>query len=196
MRALLLVSIALLSSCALVSTPEQETKKQVISKVPDVPRSATSSGATILVLAPEAASAYDTSDMAYTNKPYQVEYFARNEWADKPARMIQGLLAQTLRTTGHFKDVYEAPYVGEHRYALRSELVELRQDFSGESPTLRLSMRMNLVDGKSNKVLASRELSTQEPMKEKSPYAGVVAANDATARLLLDAARFVVQGAR
>jgi len=85
--------------------------------------------------------------------------------------------------------------MGPHKYALRSELVELRQDFTTEKPTLRLKMRFQLVDGTSQKVKATRELTEAQPMTEKSPYAGVVAANEATARMLKDAARFVMESA-
>ena len=56
-------------------------------------------------------------------------------------------------------------------------------------------MRVQLLDGATRKVLASREIDANEPMREKSPYAGVVAANDAAARLLRDIAQFVIDTA-
>ena len=61
--------------------------------------------------------------------------------------MIHSLLVKTLRGTGQFKEVVAAPQVGPHKYALRSELLELQQDFTAATPTLRLTMRIQVVDG-------------------------------------------------
>jgi cholesterol transport system auxiliary component len=191
----LVISLAMMAGCALMTPAEVETHRQVISKVPaDLPR-AQAHSAVLLVLEPEAQAIYDTTQMAYANRPFQLEYFSRNEWADKPARMIHGLLVQTLRNTGYFKEVLIPGQASAHKLALRSELLEIKQDFTSDAPTLRLAMRFQLVDAASSKVVATRELSATEPMKEKSPYAGVVAANEATARLLRDAARFVLDSA-
>ena len=190
----LLACVALATGCAVMTPPPPEPRKQVITQLPtDLPAGRTNAGV-LLVHLPEAAPTYDTTEMAYTVKPYQLDYFARNEWGEKPAVMIHALLVQTLRNAG-FKDVQAPPHMGPHKYALRSELVELRQDFTTEKPMLRLKMRFELVDGTSRKVKATRELTEAQPMTEKSPYAGVVAANAATARMLKDAARFVMESA-
>jgi cholesterol transport system auxiliary component len=191
----LLAALAMTAGCALMTPADVEMRKQVIAKVPaDVPK-AQAHPAVLLVLEPEAQAIYDTTQMAYATKPFQLEYFGRNEWADKPARMIHGLLVQTLRNTGYFKEVLMPGQATAHKLALRSELLEIKQDFTADAPTLRLAMRFQLVDAASSKVVATRELSATEPMKEKSPYAGVVAANEAVARLLRDAARFVLDSA-
>lgn len=192
---LIALAAAIAPGCALMTPAQVETRKQVLTKVPtDLPR-ARPHAATLLVLVPEANALYDTTEIAYTVRPYQVEYFSRNEWAERPSQMIHALLMKTLRGTGHFQEVLAPPHMGAHKYALRSELLELQQDFTSNAPTLRLAMRVQLVDGATQKVIASRELDTQEPMREKSPYAGVVAANEATARILRDIALFVTEAA-
>jgi cholesterol transport system auxiliary component len=45
-------------------------------------------------------------------------------------------------------------------------------------------------------VVAIKEVSIREPMLKKTPYAGVVAANEATAKALLELTRFVLDKAR
>lgn len=181
--------------CAMLKPAEAEPRKQVLTQVPGDLPSARPLAATLLVHVPEAKPLYDTTQMAYMEKPYQLDYYSRNEWGDKPTQMIHALLLQTLRNAGYFKEVLAPGHLGPHKYALRSELIELRQDFTTGTPTLRLAMRFQLVDGATNQVKASRELTASEPMKEKSPYAGVVAANEATARILKDAARFALESA-
>jgi cholesterol transport system auxiliary component len=190
----LIACTALVAGCAVMTPPPPEPRKQVITQLPSGLPAGRAHTEPLLVHLPEANPIYDTTEMAYTVKPYQLDYFAKNEWGEKPAVMIHALLVQTLRNAG-FKDVQAPPPMGPYKYALRSELVELRQDFTADKPVLRLRMRFQLVDGASQKVKAAREFTEDQPMTEKSPYAGVLAANEATARMLKDAARFVMESA-
>jgi cholesterol transport system auxiliary component len=187
-----LTAAVLLSGCALMQPPPAQMHKQVLDRVPDV-AAAQHHATTLMVKTPTARPLYDTTEMAYTLKPHQQDYFGRNEWAEKPASMIHSALVQTLRKTGYFKEVLEPSQAGAFGYVLESELLELQQDFTAERPTLRLAMRFQLLDGGTRRVIAARELSEAEPMGEKSPAAGVTAANEAMGRLLENAARFVVQ---
>jgi len=189
------VCLSLFSGCALLSPVKIETKKNVLNKVPiDVPSEKTRP-ATLLVLAPETNAIYDTTQMAYTTEAYQIGYFSQNEWAETPSQMIQPLIVQTIRNTGFFSEVVSPPHFGRHTFALRTEIQELKQDFTSDPATLRLAMRFDLSREATNKVTATKELSVQEPMQEKTPYAGVVAANDAMAKLLRELAKFIIEKA-
>ena len=46
-----------------------------------------------------------------------------------------------------------------------------------------------------HQVIATKEVSLREPMRERDPYAGVVAANEATQKALRELARFVIDNA-
>ena len=146
----------------------------------------------MLVLRPEARPVYDTMQMAYTLRPHHVAYFGRNQWGETPAQMLQPLLVRALEQTGHFSAVLAPPHAGAYTYALRTEIVELLQDFTQEPPVLRLVLRVRLSDGPSDRTLATREIALRETMREKAPYAGVVAANEAMARALRELAVFVL----
>jgi cholesterol transport system auxiliary component len=56
-------------------------------------------------------------------------------------------------------------------------------------------MRFYLSREGTAQVIATKELSVQEPMRDRTPYAGVVAANDAMANVLRELARFTVDKA-
>jgi cholesterol transport system auxiliary component len=58
-----------------------------------------------------------------------------------------------------------------------------------------LSLKFQLTEGASGAVVATKDVSVREPMQQKTPYAGVVAGNDATAKALLELARFVLEKA-
>lgn len=185
-------ALAMLSGCTLLSPAEVEVRREVLNKIPLELPAEKALSASLLVLAPEAQPVYDTTQIAYSTKPYEIAYFSRIEWAERPSRMIHGLLVQTLRNTHSFSPVLTPPYAGRYTHALRSEILELTQDFGSNPAVLRLAMRFSL-SGASGKVIASREISVLEPLREKTPYAGVVAANEATAKLLQELAKFVIE---
>jgi cholesterol transport system auxiliary component len=136
-------------------------------------------------------AAYDTTRMAYTVKSYEVAYFRDNQWAGTPAQMIQPLLVRTLQQTGFFRAILSPPESEPPSFMLRSEILELIQDHTTNPPVLRLRLRLQLFDA-SGRPIAGHEIVEQETMADAVPYAGVVAANDAVAKALRDAAQFVL----
>ena len=123
---------------------------------------------------PRARSGFDTAQMAYLRRPYEIEYFASNRWADTPARMLAPLIARSLERAG----------CAPAGLRLDSELVRLVQDFTAAPSRIRLTLRAELVDTASKRVLAARELDEVENAPSDDPYGGVVAANRALERLL------------
>jgi cholesterol transport system auxiliary component len=181
-----------LAGCALLSAPPVQTSKQILNKMPpELPQRA-SNGAVLMVYPPQTRPAYDTTEMAYTTRPYEIAYFSQHEWAETPAQMIQPLIVGTLQNTHFFSAVLTPPYAGRYSYALRTEISELIADFTSEPAALQLSLRFQLSEGATGGIVASKVISIREPMQQKTPYAGVVAGNDATAKALLELARFVL----
>ena len=160
----------------------------------DLPRR-TASARTLIVFPTEARPALDGTPMAYTLRAHHLAYFAHNRWAESPPQMLQPLLLRTLEATGAFTAVVMPPHRTTGTLGLRVEIVDLVQDFSQQPPTLRLALRARLSDEGANRVIATREFRDSEPMQQKSPGAGVVAANTAVARTLGELARWVLDNA-
>ena len=150
---------------------------------------------TLLVFTPEAKSMYDTTQMAYSREPHQIAYFRRHQWAEPPSRMLQPLLLKTLEATRYFSAVLTPPYAGRYSYALRTEIVELLQDFTSDPAVFRLSLRLRLSDDAVSRVVATKEIALREPMSQRTPEAGVAAANQAAAKALQQVAGFVLENA-
>ena len=185
----------LLAACTLLSPVQIATKKEVLSNIPlDLPVEKTRS-ATLLVLAPETRPSYDTTQMAYTTQAYQIAYFSEHEWAETPSQMVLPLIVATMRNTHYFREVLPVPHFGRHTFVLRTEILELKQDFTSEPAVLYFAMRFNLSRETTHQVIATKEVSMRIPMREKNPHAGVVAANEAMAKILRELARFVVEKA-
>ena len=194
-RRIAVAALLAAAGCALMTPADVATRKEVLTAVPaDVPHPAQRK-ATLLVFPPDAKPVYDTTQMAYVQRPLQVDYFAKNEWGEKPSRMMQDLLVRTLESTHAFAAVAKPPHTEAFAYALKSEIVTFHQDFTVEPAVMRIAMRFTLVNARADKVIATKEVEAAEPLREKSPYAGVQAANRAAEKLLREVTAFVVEKA-
>jgi len=182
------------TGCALLSTPPKViVEKAVLTEVPhDLPQRA-NRGDTLLVFHPKTPPLYDTTQMAYSTQPHEVAYFSEREWGETPSQMFYPLVVSTLENTHAFRAVLTEPFAARYTYALRTEILELIQDFGSDSASLVLALRFQLTDYGAKTVIATREVSVREPMLERNSYAGVLAANEATAKALQQMAEFVLQ---
>ncbi len=172
------------AGCALVGKEPPPPRRAVLEDLPaDVPHAPAARG-TLLVLAPWTAPAYDTARIAYARHRHEIAYFRTLEWVARPSRMVLGLLATVMRRTHAFSAVEVAPYAGHFTHALRCEILELRQDFTGARPVLRLALHVLLRDDETGRVPLDRRFEAAVPMREGTPEAGVAAANEAVVRVL------------
>jgi cholesterol transport system auxiliary component len=193
-HAILIALAAALPGCSLAPV-DVEPRRAILSGLPaDIPV-ATAIAATLLVLPTRGAAAYDTTQMAYSLAPHELAYFARTEWADTPAHMLNSLLVRTAEATRRFRAVAVAPHGARVEYSLATDLLELRQDFTVEPPVARLAMRLELRDAQ-GRTFASRAFESASPLAERSPQAGAAAASAAAAHVLGEVARFLVENTR
>jgi cholesterol transport system auxiliary component len=160
----------------------------------DTQASSTGRDAPVLIVStPVAYGGYDTSRIAYMRESYSLRYYSRSQWADKPAHMLAPLLADALQATGQFLAMYAAPGTIAADYRLDTELVRLHQDFTVQPSVVRMTLRANLVELRSHRVVATEQFEVDETAVTDDAYGGVVAANKAVKRLLDALARFCVQ---
>jgi cholesterol transport system auxiliary component len=141
---------------------------------------------------PRAWPGFDTPQMAYVQKPYELDYFANNRWADSPAQMIGPLLARALEQTGSFRAVVQPPTVVPADLRVNSELIRLQQNFAARPSRVELSLRIQLVDVHGKRVVATRTFEETENAPSDDAYGGVTAANAALQRLLGQAVDFCI----
>jgi len=182
-----------LSSCSFLSPVKvQQPTAYVINKVPFSVAHKRKHALTLLVAPPQVSALYDTRQMAYTIKPYQIAYFSHNEWAEKPAQMLEPLLVQTLQNTHAFRAVLTPLNAGHYDYLLNVEILQLEQDFTQRPAVLHLKSRVQLVNANANRVIATQSFSVNERLRTPTPYSGVRAANYATAIMLREIAAFTI----
>ena len=139
---------------------------------------------TLLVGAPRAQPGFDTVRMAYLLRPHEVSYYAFNQWADAPGRMLMRLLVQTMERTRLWSAVLQAPGPVLADYRLDCDNLVLEQEFFSKPSRVRLALRVQLIDVKRQSVMGTRDFELFEAAPGDDAYGGVIAANRAAATLL------------
>lgn len=149
-------------------------------------------GHSILVIAqPKAQAGFDTARMAYLLRPYEVNYFAFNQWADTPARMLQRIMVENLDKTGMWSAVVQTPGAVPAQYRLDCDSLVLEQQFFTHPSRVRLALRVQIVETKEQSILGSRYFELLEAAPSEDPYGGVLAANHASAKLITEMAEWL-----
>ena len=133
---------------------------------------------------PQAEPGFETPRMVYLKRPYELEYFAANQWADTPANMVAPLLAQSVSQSGIWRDVVLLPSLVPGDYRLDVYGFALQQEFFQQPSRVRVTARAQLVDLKLSMVVGMQRFEAIEPAPTENAYGGVVAANRAVAALL------------
>lgn len=189
-----LISLLLVGCLGSITPPA--TSSYVLNATPAVITKRHSTNNVLLVLLPDTRPAYNTTQMAYTTKPYQISYFGLNQWAETPAQMLQPLLVQTIQNTHYFRAVMGAPYTGHADYVLQTQILKLQQDYTRCPTLVEFTVRADVLQPATNQLIATQMFYAEVPIMQRTPYSGVIAANQATAELLQQIAIFTMNHAK
>ena len=148
---------------------------------------------TILVTAPEAVAGYQTEQMIYVKKPFEISAFANNAWVNPPADMLLPIIVQSLQNSGYFKAVASSATAEKTDFQLDTDLIELQQNFLKKPSEIDVVIKADLSRTRDNKVLASRLFTQHIVCPMEKPYGGVLAANQAMLKISDELTRFVVK---
>lgn len=195
MRYILFILFSMMCvSCSLFSPIKvKPSQTYLLTEIPFPNKSYHKHRVVLAVTAPEVDAAYRTAEMAYSIRPHQIAYFGQNRWAVTPSQLLQPLIIQTLLETHYFKAVVSPGLVGQYDYVLRTQLLELLQDFNCHPALYRIKLNAELIKSTSNHIVASKQFSVEVPVFVNNPYAGVRAANHGTVILLEQLREFVMR---
>ncbi len=143
-----------------------------------------SNGPILLVNPPQSEPGFDTPRMVYLTRRYELEYYAKNQWAETPARMFAPLLVQALSRNGAWRAVIPLPSSVRGDYRLDSHGLSVQQEFLQRPSRVRLMVRTQLVDLKESRIMSTRTFEAVEDAPTEDAYGGVLAANRAVAAIL------------
>lgn len=144
----------------------------------------------LIVSPPRAVPGYDTVRMAFVRQPHRLEYFAKNRWAETPAKMLSPLLVRALELRTGFNAVTSADGMVKGDVRLDTEITLLQQEFTTSPSRLHMKLRVQVVEQASYRVLATQVFDAVETAPTDDPYGGVIAANRMLPRLLGQIADF------
>ena len=196
-------ALALLSACNALRplvAPGEHPKFYSLSDRADAatpaaaPR-ASATGLTLIVATPHAAAGFDSRRMMYLRRGDELEYFAHNEWIDTPARMLAPLIVAAVEARGIYRAVVLTPSPATGQVRLETEILRLQQEFLGAPSRVRFTLRAQLVESGTRRVVASREFEAVAAAPSENPRGGVTAAHEAVRKVLGEVADFCVQNA-
>lgn len=186
-------SAVLLTACAALQAPADIPVTYLLeSRVAAVPQRS-KQDIVLAVPTPRAHPGFDTAQMAYVRREHEIEYFVKSRWADTPARMMAPLIADAIERSGGARAVAQGPAAAHLR--LDIELVRLLQDFTPRPSHVRLTVRAQLLEVESRRIVATQEFDEVENAVTEDAYGGVLAANRALGRLLERLGDFVAEHA-
>lgn len=145
----------------------------------------------MLINLPRAQAGFDTPRMAYFLRSHTVDYYAHNQWADTPARLLAPLLVQAMERTGCWRTVVQMPAAVQGDYRLDTEILHWQQEFFSQPSRVRLTLRVQLVELRRQGVIAAQRFEILEDAPSEDAYGGVIAVNRAVGKLLEQVAGWV-----
>jgi cholesterol transport system auxiliary component len=147
--------------------------------------------AVLLITQPKPQAGFDTARMAYLLRPYEINYFAFNQWADPPARLLHRIMVENLDKTGLWSAVLQTAGTVPAQYRLDCDNLIVEQQFISRPSRVRLALRAQMIDVKKQAILASQYFELFETAASDDAYGGVLAANRAAEKLLVEMAEWL-----
>lgn len=180
--------MALLTACAVKPAITNQYQLSSYSVIP----STHSCRWSILVSQPQAMAGYDTEEMLYMKKPFEIAPFAHNAWINPPADMLLPLITQSLQKSGYFYAVAASSSTEKTDYRLDTQLIELKQNFLCKPSRMEFIAKVAINRVSDERLIASKLLSYQITTPLDTPYGGVIAANKIMLMFTADINKFVI----
>jgi len=188
---LLLAAHWMLSACSPIDMPVNNQYKLVSYGTQKIARKP--AHVSLLISQPEAVAGYQTEQMLYIKKPFELSVYAHNAWVSSPANMLYPLIVQSLQKGHYFFAVASGSYADKTDYRLDTQVLAFQQNFLVKPSVMELVAKVVLTHIEDNRVLSSRIISEHIPCSVDSPYGGVMAANVASRNFTATLSDFVVK---
>lgn len=142
----------------------------------------------ILQIAPvRGGAAFTSTEILYTDTQHARQGYAFSRWRDAPVRLMQTVLEVAVENSDLFVAVLPSTSVSGADFLLESALLECGH-FLGKDDSSAgvIRMRFHLINNKSRKVVADKELVARIPAATLDAAGGVAAINQAAAQVAGD----------
>jgi ABC-type uncharacterized transport system auxiliary subunit len=184
----ILVAFTLITGCAFQSLPPVEFYAIEPGWGQSDPAPIEKKGAAIIQIAPVRGSgAFTGTDILYTDTRHIQHSYAYSRWRDSPVRMMQTVLEVAVENSGLFRAVLPPTSVSGADFLVESTLLEFGHLLGREGTSAGVvRMRFHLIDNKSRKVVASKELVARIPVATMDARGAAAAINQAAIKVATD----------
>jgi cholesterol transport system auxiliary component len=109
--------------------------------------------------------------------------------------MLAPLIVAAVEARGTYRAVVLTPSPATGQVRLETEILRLQQEFLGAPSRVRFTLRAQLVESATRRVVASREFEAVTVAPSENPRGGVTAAHESVRKVLGELADFCVQNA-
>ena len=141
----------------------------------------------VLVEEPDTSRAIDTDRIALHPSPVELKYYAKSKWTDRVPRLIQSLLVQSLEAKDQIEFAGRSASGTSAPYLLSGTLSNFHADYSGGGPEIVVTLKLNLVDQRTAKILQSQIFESRVEAKRDQTKEVVIAFNEATQSVISQA---------
>lgn len=190
-RIAIVVLSGLLQACSVLPRPETVAVEYFTLDVPtDAAAQHNAANPVLLIARPQVRADLDTPRMAYRQQDYTLRYYAHSRWSDAPSQLLLPGLIDSFEASGRFAAVLRSGSPATPHVRLDTEVLEFSQDYRAQPSRFQIRLRVQLVDLKSRRVLASRTFAAEQTAEAQTPYGGAQAANAAWQALLPELVTF------
>ena len=143
-------------------------------------------GVVLLVGRIATPEALEDGRIRYRSGSNEVGAYEYHRWTERPGLMVQDLLVQALRASGRYRQVQEASSAAGGDYLIRGRLYEFSEI---DEPDIRsrVSLRLELLDKKTNIVVWYRHYNREGPVNGKTVKELVVSLDRNLQQVIADA---------
>ena len=180
-----LLGLGLLTACA--GTPKTHFYTLHMAGQPAKPASP---DAPVLVVEPLTAEPLAADlHLVYRTSPYTVDFYAYHQWAVDPAEQVTHTLAEALRATGAFSQVYVAPAPVTGDLRLRGRLIELCEVDEGNQWYGQVTLDLTLFRSQTGEVVWHKRFTQRVLADSRNPEAVVKALSEGVGRVASEVVR-------
>ncbi len=179
-----------ITACSPVTLPV--TNHYQLDSFDSTARQTTTWHRSLLITPPDALAGYQSDQMLYQSKPYELSAFAHNAWMSAPASMLYPLMFQSLEHSHAFFAVTTSPEADTTDYRLDTQLIKLKQNFVQKPSVLEWAVHAVLTHVNDRRVIASQTFHERITCAADTPYGGVIAANQAARVFTHTLTKFVI----
>lgn len=190
MRYLLIIMMLSLVACTPIKP--DVTNQYKLAAYSDEKITSQKTDMTILVSQTHAIGGYETEQMLYVDKPYQLSSFVKNSWVSPPASMLTPLIVQSLQQSNYFFAVTSGPDSDKTDYKIDTQIIDFQQNFLTKPSQIELRIQASISHTDDSRLIASRAFVIHTPCSSNNPYGGVVAANNAVKTFTQELTKYVI----